>query len=171
MNTLNEFFFVATGITVVFSILIIVLISSNSKTKKELKESKAKLKKEIDYAEKMYQSAKNFQISFETERNIVIQQKDTIERLSDSLKFKDDLIHGYRIDLNKSKEIQNLWQIECDKLRQTHLEEEKKLKEAIEYLEQLNSESMSQVAELNQANNELEKLIDECAIYIMNHLE
>ena len=132
------------------------------------------------------------------------------EKLNVTLKFKDNLIHGYKSDIDlKNKKINDVTNefIESNKIvfeQEDDIKkleiDQKKLKEAIEYLEELNGKSMSQVAELvrenyklkqhrqlisenlvrfttrrktvyllMQENKELNKLIDECAIYIMNN--
>lgn len=216
MNPLHEFIFIASGITVIFTIVIIGLIVSNSKHKKRLKTSNEK-EKLVDkvWREKVEKS--------NAELLKVIKIKNDYfnesESLKSQIKFKDDLIHGYKKDLKNAKDMENIWRTECDKRYQNHLDEQKKMQEAIDYLEELNGKSMSQVAQLNEANEawklkynrvryekaesfkkrlinkqnlnkelsennmklfkqvgdlydekkQLSKLVDECAIYIMNN--
>lgn len=196
MNTLNEFIFITAGITVAFTILIIGLIRTNSKSKKQFKKAVFDRDNEFQYAEIMKKSAEEL--------------KKENEKLNVTLKFKDNLIHGYKSDIDlKNKKINDVTNefIESNKIvfeQEDDIKkleiDQKKLKEAIEYLEELNGNSMKQVAELNQENDKLKqhcqlisedlvrnangmkiarsideenqrlnKLIDECAIYIMNN--
>ena len=177
MNPPNEFIFITCSTSVIFGIVIIGLIIANKNQKTEVKKSHFTINQ---VKEKWHESSIVWHKS-DTDKDNVIKQ------LNSEVKFKDYLIHGYKKDIEKAKDMENLWRTECDKRYQNHLEDEQKLKEAIEYLEELNGKSMSQVAELNKTNEawkskynklkcdshneikEFETIIDEYQLFILNN--
>jgi hypothetical protein len=153
-----------------FTIVIIGLIVANSKKKSKIKTQSEKIIK-MD----VFFNARD------------IQQDKTIKDLNSELKFINDLIHGYKKDVETAKGMENIWRTTCDKQYKNHLENEQKLKEAIEHLELLIRESISHVDELTFANKDWEKkcsrlqcefynetytlnqIIDEYSLYILNN--
>ena len=138
MNTLNEFIFIASGITLTFTIVIIGLIIANSKNKSEIKKSHSTIKQ---VKEKWEQSSIGWHKSG-------LDKDKTIKQLNSEVEFKDGLIHGYKKDVEKAIDGQFF-------LDKQHQETETKLKEAIEYLEKLNTETTELNARVARDNQTL----------------
>lgn len=133
MNPLHELIIVASVIILIYSLVVILLVNSNSNLKKTTSDEYNKLKKlysEAIFKHKNYESDKltlikkhneieNTYLTLKDLYNKTVQEKQSALNL---VKFKDDLIYGYKEDLKK------IVGLEDDNL---------KLKEAIEHLELL----------------------------------
>lgn len=206
MNQLHEFIFIASGITVIFTIVIIGLIVSNRKQKVTLVKDYIRI---LEQKSKFYHDELD---DFDKNKKVFIDEKSKLES---QIKFKDDLIHGYKQDLKKIvgleddkekmqyaidalekyirelKEANEAWKMKYNRVRYEKAESFKKnivdLKNEIRKLTIGNNSLLCTIGELSEKIKEfekrnknitdfykkeekaLEKLVDECAMYIMNH--
>lgn len=158
MNTLNEFIFIASAITLTFTIVIIGLIVANSKKKTEVKKS---ILSKYEELEKWHESSKIWQKSD-------LEKDNVIKDLKYKVQTKWDLGNVYR-DENKSlkEAIEHLEKLIVQK--DSAIDDLMKLNKTLfEANESWKNKANNLRCELHNETNELNQIIDEYSLLILN---